>query len=604
MVRKLKTIMVVCFVLVNALILACVSYLSYSYFFKFTTEEISQSRIALLNESANKLSGFTRNISEAGKFIAIDRSVIQLFSEEYDNPYDALVKRDELQQIVRDVSSLKREIDSIEVYTDWFSQYPYLYKDTIYPEVELEEFHWFQSFIASVDNGWAPEHMDPHTGKDVISYIHRVMDARNRTVGYIKVNVKSSQFLGFLRDMNLYEEINEPFILLNTGGTVIAETHSRHDFPMVNELLTKSDDRMFERLIPKYDKLTNYHEVVKTNNDHYMLLLSKPNHEQWRLAQIIMLDELYRDTNQLRVFIIIIGSVAIVLSIPIVYSIGRWITKPVTEMIRAMRKVEKGHFNVELKEHYIEEYDILTDNFNQMTKELDKLVKQVEEENTNRREAELRALQSQIMPHFLYNTLDMIKWKSMDHDVDNVENMVNNLSKMLRIGLSGGLNFIQLREELEHARSFVDIQKQRLTQKIEYKVRVPAKLKDLYVPKIIIQPFIENSLKHGYSLTDTENIHLHVHANIEEHQEILVLQIEDQGTGIPNDWSIEQSSGIGIKNVRERISLYCGEDYDVHVTNKEEGGVRVTIKLPIYEENPMMMQKDSKDKDILDSNSN
>ena len=426
MVRRLKTIMVVCFVLVNALFLAGVSYLSYTYFFTFTTEEISESRLSLLNESANKLSGFTRNISEAGKFIAIDRSVIDLFSQEYEDPYTALVNRDELQNIVRDVSSLKREIQSIEVYTDWFKDYPYLYKNTLYPESELGLFPWFRTFIESVDNGWAPEHLDPHSGHEVISYIHRIMDSRNRTVGYIKVNVKSTEFLGFLRDMNLYEEINEPFILLNTGGSVIAETHSRYDFPMMNKLLTKSPDTMFERLIPKYDKRTNYHEVVQEDNEHYMILLSEPNQEQWRLAQIILIDELYEDTRQLRLFIIVIGSAAILLSIPIVYSIGRWITKPITHMVRAMRKVEKGQFDVQLNEHYIEEYDILTGNFNQMTKELDKLVKQVEEEHANRREAELRALQSQIMPHFLYNTLDMIKWKSMDHDVENVEEMVNN----------------------------------------------------------------------------------------------------------------------------------------------------------------------------------
>lgn len=599
MVRRLKTIMVVCFVLVNALFLAGVSYLSYTYFFTFTTEEISQSRLALLNESANKLSGFTRNISEAGKFIAIDRSVIDLFSEEHENAYAALVKRDELQGIVRDVSSLKREIYSIEIYTDWFNDYPYLYKDTFYPESELDHFTWFQPFIESVDNGWAPEHIDPHSKNEVISYIHRIMDARNRTVGYIKVNVKSTEFLGFLRDMNLHEEIKEPFILLNTGGSVIAETHSRQDFPMVDELLMKSEDQTFERLIPKYDKITNYHEVVQEVDNPYMLILSEPNQEQWRLAQVILIDELYEDTNQLRLFIIVIGTAAILLSIPIVYSIGRWITKPITHMVGAMRKVEKGQFHVQLNHHYIEEYDILTDNFNQMTKELDKLVRQVEEENAYRREAELRALQSQIMPHFLYNTLDMIKWKSMDHDVENVENMVNNLSKMLRIGLSGGLHFIQLREELEHARAFIDIQKQRLPQNINYRVRVPAKLKDLYVPKIIIQPFLENSLKHGYTLTETEKVELLVHASIDEEQEMVIIHIEDEGIGFPPDWSLEQKTGIGITNVRERIWLYCGEHYDVRLMNKEEGGTKVTITLPIYENNPSIHRKE-----LLDSGSN
>ncbi|WP_163538647.1 sensor histidine kinase [Gracilibacillus sp. YIM 98692] len=588
MIRKLKTIMVVSFVFVNALFLAGVSYASYQYFFDFTSEKISETELSLLNESANKLSSFITNISEAGTFIAIDRSVMDIFDGSKSDPYDALVERNELKNLINHVATLKQEIYSIELYTNRFEEYPYLYDEPIMPESRLLEKDWFSPFIESVDNGWVPRHTSTLTNQEMISYVHRIINQRSDTVGYLKVNVLADTFIDHLVGTDLYEEINEPFVLLNTGGRIIAETHSREEFPILNEITTQADNALYERLKPEYDQLSNHHELIRSGNEYYLLLISNPNYEQWRLVQVIPVDDLYADMQGLGIFVLIIGFVALILSIPIVYGIGKWITTPISQMVQGMRKVEKGQFDVEMNRHYIEEYDILAKNFNQMTTELSDLIKRVDRENKNRREAEVRALQSQIMPHFLYNTLDMIKWKSLDHDAANVDEMVNKLSKMLRIGLSGGLKFIQLRDELEHAKCFIDIQKQRLNQKINYRVRVPASMKELYVPKIILQPFIENSMKHGYHLPETKQMNIQVNAILLEEDHALQITIIDDGIGLPEDWSYDQATGIGIKNVRERIWMYCGQDFDVVIQNHYKQGVCVQITLPVIKEEPRM----------------
>ncbi len=573
MIRKLKTIMVLSFVLVNALFLAGVSYASYQYFFNFTSEEISETKLSLLNESANKLSGVINNISEAGTFIAIDRSVTDIFSDNLENPYEALTERTELKNIVNNISSLKDEVYSIEIYTDRYANTPYLYDHTILPEDRLKEYAWFEPFIDSVDNGWVPNHESNTIGQNVISYVHRIINQRNNTVGYLKVNVLASDFMDYLRDTDLYAEINEPFILLNTGNRIIAETHSTEDFPVLNEIISNTDNSIFKQLTKEYEDLRNHHQIIRSNNEYYLLLISRPNYDQWRLVQVVPVDDLYEETKQMGAIVLLIGLVAIVLSIPIVYALGRWITKPIGQMIQAMRKVEKGQFDTKMKKHYVEEYDIMSSNFNRMTSELSDLVSKVELENENRREAEMRALQSQIMPHFLYNTLDMIKWKSLDHDADDVGEMVNNLSKMLRIGLSGGLSFIRLRDELEHAKCYINIQKQRLQQDIKYKARVPASIKDLYVPKIILQPFIENSMKYGYDHNEKQQVRIDVEANLipSKEQEVLKITIRDYGKGLPENFNDQHVRGIGIKNVRDRIRMYCGDGYNIEINNHEDG---------------------------------
>ncbi|UOQ46656.1 histidine kinase [Gracilibacillus caseinilyticus] len=588
MLRKLKTIMVVCFVLVHAFFLAAVSYSSYRFFFNFTSDEISETKLTLLNESANKLSGVIKNISEAGMFIAIDENVMEIFNDIDTGPYKALVERNELKNLVHNISSLKQEVYSIDIYTDRYQEYPYLYDHKIHPEEDLEKTDWFAPFIQNVDNGWVPRHSESLTNREVISYVHRIINHRNDTVGYIKVNVLADTFLNYLINTDLYEDIQEPFILLNTGGRIIAETHKRQEFPIINDITVQAENKIYQRLIPEYDGLTNHHQLIKKENQYYLLLISSPNYEQWRLVQVIPVADLYAETKSLGWKLLLIGFVAIMLSIPIVYSIGKWITKPVSQMVHGMKKVEKGQFDVRMNQHFVEEYDILADNFNRMTNELSDLIKKLELENNNRREAEMRALQSQIMPHFLYNTLDMIKWKSLDHDADDISNMVNKLSKMLRIGLSGGIKFIPLRDELDHAKCYMDIQRMRQSQPITYKVRVPASMKDLYVPKIILQPFIENSIKHGYRHLQTNTMKIELTGELFPEQRCLKLMIKDNGSGLPEDWEFSDAQGIGIKNVRERIAMYCGEQFDVNMYNDKMSGVVVEIVLPIFSEQPSL----------------
>ncbi|WP_208585659.1 sensor histidine kinase [Gracilibacillus suaedae] len=585
MIRKLKTIMVVCFVFVNALFLAGVSYSSYQYFFNFTSDEISEAKLTLLNESANKLSGVIQNIREAGTFIAIDRTVVELFENTEITPYEALVERNELKNLANNVASLKQEVYSVEIYTDRYQKYAYLYDYNVQPQSNLTEQNWFEPFIKNVDNGWVPKHTD-EMDREMISYVHRILNQRSETVGYIKVNVLAEHFLEYLVDMDLYDEIKEPFILLNTGGRIIAETHSHEEYPILDDITVPVESEIYEQLIPEYDELTDHHQLIKKENEYYLLLISRPNYEQWRLVQVIPVDDLYAETQELGVHVLVIGLVAILLSIPIVYGIGKWITKPISHMVKAMRKVEKGQFDVQVKSHFVEEYDILGKNFNQMTNELSDLLEKLEEENTYRREAEMRALQSQIMPHFLYNTLDMIKWKSLDHDAEEVGEMVNKLSKMLRIGLSGGLKFIRLRDELDHAKCYIDIQKQRQPQAIDYKVRVPAYMKDYYVPKIILQPFIENSMRHGYHNAESKKMKITVLGEMCSKNDCIKLIIKDNGTGLPHHWNFSDAKGIGIQNVRERIAMYCGEQFDVNIYNHELGGVAVEIRVPIFDKQP------------------
>jgi sensor histidine kinase YesM len=354
-------------------------------------------------------------------------------------------------------------------------------------------------------------------------------------------------------------------------------------FQVLDEVTESIPSEPYNRLQDTYSSFSNHHQLIKHNNEMYLLLISNPNYEQWRMVQLIPIASLYVKTRELGLFILAMGIAGILLSIPFAYFIGKRINVPIQKIIQGMRRVEKGKFDTRVGPYYVEEYDILAKNFNQMTSQIDESLAKLKRESGYRREAEIRALQSQIMPHFLYNTLDMIHWRAMDHQAEDISLMVNQLSKMLRIGLSGGQKFILLRDELEHVKCYIHIQRARLKKEIDYKVRVPASIKGFYIPKIILQPFIENSMRHGYEQEYEGNVQIEVIAKLHNNseKEMLEITITDYGVGLPDEWTIENAKGIGIKNVKERIWMYCGHPCNVKLFNHIMGGASVQIMLPV-----------------------
>ena len=247
-----------------------------------------------------------------------------------------------------------------------------------------------------------------------------------------------------------------------------------------------------------------------------------------------------------------------------------------------MRQLEKGDFDTRVQLSFTEEYAHLAYGFNHMASQLTTLMEQVKDESRAKREAQTGLLEAQIKPHFLYNTLDMIHWRALDYEAKDISRMIVQLSKLLRIGLSGGRLFIRVRDELEHARCYVNIQSERLPFSIQYQEQIDPHIRGCYIPKIILQPFIENAVMHGHPEEGTLRIQVHMHEEVGPHEDI-VIRIADNGRGLPEGWKLEETCGIGVRNVHQRIQLYCGKRYGVQLSDRESGGVEVTITLPRIE---------------------
>lgn len=264
------------------------------------------------------------------------------------------------------------------------------------------------------------------------------------------------------------------------------------------------------------------------------------------------------------------------------------ITKPIKDLCDKTGLVAKGDFTARMTCKNHDEIAILSDRFNDMAFQLEQQVKSIKIEQENLRHMESKLLQAQINPHFLYNTLDTIIWLIEGDKNQEAIDIVVSLSEFLRIVVSKGRDFITIREEEMHIKSYLQIQQSRYKDILSYEINIPEKLYDYKILKLTLQPLIENSLYHGVKMLRAkgkitvtgelidDNIHFHVFDNgvgmDEVELESLRKEIERPGS--------KQSTGFGLANVNKRIKLNYGNNYGLEIQSKKGEGTDIFIKIP------------------------
>lgn len=305
----------------------------------------------------------------------------------------------------------------------------------------------------------------------------------------------------------------------------------------------------------------------------------------WRVVGVSYVDELITQRVQ-NVVAILLGLLLFVLFSAICSSLvfSRMISRPVKRLIQAMEQFEDSASDFTY--HAVEgsrEIGELSHSFGHMVVQIQQLMEKVREEEITLRKAELRALQAQINPHFLYNTLDAIGWLCEEERTQDAVEMVNALAKLFRISISKGHEIIPVEKELEHARSYLKIEKFRYKQ-FTYSFDVDEDCLNYYCNKITLQPIIENAIYHGLDrMVDEGKIRIGVHSRGDN----LVFTVEDNGIGMTKEQCREilegsagDKTGIGIRNVNNRIKIYFGEQYGIQIDSELDEGTTVTIIMP------------------------
>ncbi|MGF9700559.1 cache domain-containing sensor histidine kinase [Paenibacillus sp. MABNR03] len=597
---KLTTLMVTCFIAFNLLLVSIIVWLAYQSFSTVTFTEISKARLALLNESTRRGFDFITGVTGTAYSLASNRDLTNLLETAGTGRLTQIHQRRELAKILDHTLVVSEGITSVELYTDAFNGVTVTMADRIFPVDTIAGDSWFAA-LEQADAAWVPLR-ENESGHSLVGYAQRIFDSRGGTVAYVLIRLSREDIVRRFADMPMV--LDGQVLLVDTAGNVVmqmgdadqtkesdqnsngnAAAASAADSSLPVGSSTKGTlpvvDRDWIRTHAEHNE--DGFEVVSGNAGGAQLVLySKPATLQWRLVQTIPVHTLLSPVRYAGWQVLGIAVVGLLCSAVFAYLFVRRIVRPLRQLIKRMRQLEKGDFETRVQLSFTEEYAHLAYGFNHMASRLTELMDQVKEESRAKREAQTSLLEAQIKPHFLYNTLDMIHWRALDYEAKDISRMIVQLSKLLRIGLSGGRMFIKVRDELEHARCYVSIQAERLPFSIDYEEKIDPRVRGCYIPKIVLQPFIENAVMHAHPQEENLRIRVAISEEIGDPSQVFI-RIMDNGQGLPAEWKLEDSRGIGVRNVHQRIQLYCGKGYGVDLYTGSSGGLEVTICLPRIE---------------------
>lgn len=312
------------------------------------------------------------------------------------------------------------------------------------------------------------------------------------------------------------------------------------------------------------------------------------NQADWKIVGVIPKRAIAESVSYIKILMIMLVAVAVAVSMVVAELVAASVTRPIDALVDAMEQVYIGNLDVSVRTDGTDEIGVLYRSFNHMTGEMKRLIDTIYREQEALRKQELKALQAQINPHFLYNTLDSIIWSLRMRQVEESIDMLSALTDFFKISLSKGKDIITIEEEVKHISSYLSIQHQRYREKFDYDINVDPALLGCRTPKLILQPMVENAIYHGLKPKEgTGYLYIHIFAEGED----ILMRVEDTGMGMPKERvdrlneelasisSDQQGTGYGVRNVNDKIKIVFGKEYGVEIRSVEGEGTIVTLRI-------------------------
>ena len=376
-----------------------------------------------------------------------------------------------------------------------------------------------------------------------------------------------------LCDQNTIGKKGYAFILDESGNIVYHPQQQQ----LYNELQTENIDLIVE----------SKEDTVRTGkgNRGKLYSISRSNKTGWTVVGCMSVSELLRKSNQAQSIYVLISALLMIVALLFSRFLAKSLTYPLQRLRDSMSRVQEGHFDgadVEIDSE--NEIGSLTKSFNMMTHRIQDLMEQNVKEQEAKRKSELKALQSQINPHFLYNTLDTINWMAQKYGADDISTMVRSLGNLFRAAVNSKEDLIPLKMELDVLKDYIRIQQIRFGDRLDFQLHVPDDISNIYVPTLCIQPLVENALKYALEFSDDV---CHITVTISEKDTVYQITVANTGSHFEDDliWKLEhrqvtpQGSGVGLVNINSRLKLLFGDRYGLSIYN-EDGMAIVLLSIP------------------------
>ncbi|MGG6312738.1 cache domain-containing sensor histidine kinase [Paenibacillus macerans] len=565
------------FAVLIVVVLACIAWASYSISSGELAKTSSHYQQLLLDELNNEISTRLVTIEQISLSTSRDNELITFLRDRQDE-YDRHRRSVSVEHALANLTYSIPIIQGIDLYMER----PLRGDANSYIQFrglgDLAKQEWVEALDKN-DFAWSREHEVPsfQGNVPVLSFARKIVE-EDKYLGVLVIHVKAKEIEKLL-----------------AGHSASA---NRMMFDTLGQQTVKTGR------VPEHAELSQWIDVKSEQSGYVhirgegelgnsLLVYSKLRDSHWMLVEITSWNEITDGSFRLALVIGVIGVVAVLLVLVLTLYISRQFTKPIKQLVTAMRMYfvnDRGSNPVDLPDDYENEFGYLFAGYRKQMEQIEELYRSLQQRYEQQRKAEIEALQANINPHFLYNMLDQLNWMAIEAGQDELSRILELMGRMFRIGLSNGDSFISIGEELEHIRCYLEIQQLRWQAggggELDYHIDAPFSVQELFIPKLTLQPFVENAIVHGFNARNRGKIAI----TLEEQPDQLQITIDDDGIGLKQAVDLQRkrhTGGYGIRNVKERIAGYFEGAYGAMLAEREEGGTRVVITLPRLPEPPV-----------------
>ena len=509
-----------------------------------------------LTQAVSNMDNQLRIYNNLSDYIAFNQQISHVVSHEYDSYYDMYNQfSNVLDPMLASLKYFHSDINQITIYT---KNNVVKHNTTLAPITEIENEDWYKIIKGNNDIHWFVSQDE----KKVFCARNIPTLENNYEVGVLYVQVDYEKLFESFKQMN---DSNYGIFIMDELGNNIFNFDQFED-------LNKSRKMTFDEFNKGIGK-ENIYTIVTAHsvNNNWTVSLYKPQ------------KLIYESTNFMITGNVIAIMLLIVFSIIITSVLSKVMVSGLEKLRANMEEVEKGNMEITVKSNNEDEVGALIRGFEKMILQIKALIEDVYESRLIQKDYEMKALQAQINPHFLYNSLSLINWMALETDQEDISKITLSLSTFYRTALNKGKNILRVRDEIKNMRSYLDIQLMMHDYEFDVDVQVEEDILDYNILNLILQPLIENAINHGIDLKTNGRGCIKIIG--EKQNDEIVLIVSDNGVGMSNEQAesilTNKSNGYGVKNVNERIKLYYGEQYQLKIESEIGIGTKVKVTIPI-----------------------
>jgi two-component system, sensor histidine kinase YesM len=577
--NTLRNQILVVFLVVMLIVLSIVGLLTFNRVSTLLQKNAEKQILQTAVEANGRLESLYKQISTSSKLVMTNDSIQKALTKSEQGKYIPFAERQQLEGIVTTIQANTDGIFSFELYTNTFNRL-----------IPLDD----TNLVTRIDGKWIQQ-----------------ADKANGSLVWIGDDRRNSDNILALRRVNL---LNRGF---ENGGYLLISIY--RDYLQFVDQEESNIENQYAILLDQELKpiLSNYNQslepiihneapTLSLDDEEYMVTKQTSNETKWTLVILTPVKALTEGISVLRSGLIISGIIGFIIFLISTLFLSSFITRPIIKLTETMQQASAGSLTMNPSVTTVNEINELNSTYNQLVKETNHLIKMVYQKEITRSRSELKALQAQINPHFLFNTLDALKWTLEDKDEEDLAELVVSMSNLFRYTITkqNDGDWMPIKAEIQHIEDYMEIMRMRFGDHLNWQLNMPLSFSQIKIPKLLIQPLVENAVLHGAGNTMkpcTISVTIQHSAN----HEYLEIVVEDDGPGIAQDKleSIKQAmqsggvlskngNGMAISNVHKRLELYYQKS-GLIITSEENSGTRVSFVIPAKGEENYVEYKDN-----------